>query len=415
MFSIPKSSKAREAAYLAALHTGEGGRFAAEMLDQWQNDATPSLADAHLARHIAYGTIQRNLSLEYLAVQLTERKHLKLKSKEQILLLTALYQLHFMERLPAYAVGNETMLLAKKYCQPHFANFLNALLRRYQASPPTLPTGSSEQAMSVRYSYPQHFVRALKEQQSDFESILQRGNEPSTLMVRIRDGQVPKGWTTVLDSPLCVGIPSVEIELKELASDSRYYIQNVTQVALLSHLSSVTPTPKAIIDLCAAPGGKLIAAHDLFPTAKLYANDSSERRLQKVRENLEKYKIQAELSTGYGEAFHSDHSLDLVIVDVPCSNSGVLNKRPEARWRLTPEEIRSLTETQFNLLQSARELVSDQGVIWYVTCSILKEENENMMHRACTELGLTMVGEPKLILPNQDGWEGGFGCALRKG
>ena len=133
---------------------------------------------------------------------------------------------------------------------------------------------------------------------------------------------------------------------------------------------------------------KLIAAHDLFPRAKLYANDSSERRLQKIRENLTKYKIEAELSTGYGEEFHSLHHLDLAIVDVPCSNSaGSFNKRPEARWRLTPEEIRALTETQFKLLQSAKELISDHGVIWYITCSILKDENEDMISRACKDWG----------------------------
>ena len=62
-----------------------------------------------------------------------------------------------------------------------------------------------KKAMSVRYSYPQHFVHALKEQYQDFETLLQRGNEPSTLMVRIRDGQVPHGWTPIVDSPLCVG------------------------------------------------------------------------------------------------------------------------------------------------------------------------------------------------------------------
>lgn len=414
MFSIPKSANAREAAYLAALHTGEGGRFAAEMLDQWQCDASPSLVDAQLARRIGYGTIQMTLSLDYLAVQLTERKHLKLKRKEQTLLQTALYQLFFMERLPAYAIGNETMRLAKKYCQPHFANFLNALLRRYQISPPTLPIGDSEKACSLRYSYPQYFVRMLKNEHTEFESLLQLGNKPATLMVRLRNGSMPNNWTPVVNGPLCIAIPSPETDLKELGSHPKYYIQNATQAKLLNYLSSVSPVPKTVMDLCAAPGGKLIAAHDLYPEAKLYGNDVSARRLHKVKENLHKYAIQAECSVGDGEVLQTSHSFDLVIVDAPCSNSGVLNKRPEARWRLTPEQIDTLNQDQFKLIKAASELITDEGTIWYITCSILNKENEQLVAHACEQLGLEQIGESQLILPNFQGCDGGFGCALRK-
>lgn len=413
MFSIPKNANAREAAYLAALHTGEGSRFAAEMLEQWQADARPDLDDLQLARRIAYGTIQMALALDHLAVQLTDRKHLKLKAKEQVLLRTALYQMHFMQRLPSYAIGNETIRLAKKYCQPYFVSFLNALLRKYESSAPLLPTGSSDKELSIHYSYPQYFIKALKQEHKNFQNLLQLGNEAPTLMVRIRTGNIPEDWTEVIKGPLRVAIPSGQTNWKDLSSSNQYYIQNATQVDLLNYLSSLTPVPRTVMDLCAAPGGKLIAAHDLFPQAKLCANDISRRRLQKLKQNLLKYNIHAELTSNDKEPLYFHDPFDLVIVDAPCSNSGVLNKRPEARWRLTPEQIEALNQEQLGLLKTASELLTDQGHIWYMTCSILKAENKDLIAQACKRLNLEIVGAPCEILPNSQGWDGGFGCVLR--
>ncbi len=412
MFTIPKTAGAREAAYLAALHTGESGQFAADLLDHWQREAKPSLLDIQLARRIAFGTIQMALALDHLALQLTDRKHLKLKSKEQVLLRTAIYQLQFMERVPAYAIGNETMRLAKKYCHHHFATFLNALLRKYETAAPSLPSGTSEKALSIRHSYPQYFVRRAKKETPNLEELLHTGNEPPTLMARVRNHQVPDGWQTVFQDLLTVAIPSNESQLIEIVSSSNYYIQNATQASLIVYLNSLINPPKTIIDLCAAPGGKLIAVHDLYPQAKLFANDISKKRLRRVEENLEKYGITAELSTGQAETFQSAHSFDLVIVDAPCSNSGVLNKRPEARWRLTPEQITALNQEQLALLKAASELVSPKGFIWYITCSILRQENQELIAQAIDQLGLKPVAPPKLILPHE-GWDGGFGCALK--
>jgi 16S rRNA (cytosine967-C5)-methyltransferase len=103
----------------------------------------------------------------------------------------------------------------------------------------------------------------------------------------------------------------------------------------------------------------------------------------------------------------------VIILDVPCSNSGVFNKRPEARWRLTAESLQELKEIQMKLLGHAAELLASGGVVWYLTCSILRDENEGLLSKACEQFGL-VVEYSQTVLPNEDGWDGGFGALLRK-
>src|SRR5690606_22233382 len=99
------------------------------------------------------------------------------------------------------------------------------------------------------------------------------------------------------------------------------------------------------------------------------------------------------------------------ILDVPCSNSGVLNKRAEARWRISWQSIKELEKIQMNLLRNASKLLSEKGQIWYLTCSILKPENERVVAWAAKELALSVISQ-QTILPHQEGWDGGFAAAL---
>jgi len=178
-------------------------------------------------------------------------------------------------------------------------------------------------------------------------------------------------------------------------------------------LAEHSKAPARILDLCASPGGKLLAAHDLFPQAKLYANDVSPEKIMRLSQNLAKYGVKADLNCGQGEDYQSSELFDLIILDVPCSNSGVLNKRPEARWRLTPKVIEGLRQTQSRLVKHAADLLAPGGVIWYLTCSILKSENEEMIEDVIQHDRLEKVFS-KIVLPNYEGWDGGFGCVLRK-
>ncbi|CCB85073.1 putative uncharacterized protein [Parachlamydia acanthamoebae UV-7] len=410
---------AREAAFLAVYSFLKEGKFLSESLENWKQKESPSSLDFSFAQDIAYGSVRMALALDYIAKSTAERQSLSLKVKERSLLRTAIYQAAFQRSTPLYAIGQESGNLAKKYCHPTFSSFLNALLRKLGSGIPPLPEGNSLQDLSIRYSYPLPLVEAFLD---DFglekcKQMLELGNHPAPTMVRIR----PHVSLTEDEKEKLTCIPELSPHLaciKETGTLSIFsqsphtYIQNGTPYLLMEHLRQSAENPQTILDLCASPGGKLLLAHDFYPSATLFANDVSERKLKTLQENCHKYQLNVSLSCSKGEFFASDRRFDLIIVDAPCSNTGVLNKRPEARWRFSPESLKQLEETQLQLLAHARTLLSDKGEIWYLTCSILSQENEKLAQKISQKSGLFMRTS-QTILPNALGLDGGFACALR--
>jgi 16S rRNA (cytosine967-C5)-methyltransferase len=416
--SNPLEIKAREAAFLSVLNSLQEEKFANETLEKWKKEASPSSIDYHLAQEIAYGAIRMALSLDYIAVQLTSQRKLSTKLSERALLRSALYQACFMDRLPLYAIVNETVSIARKYFHESFAKFLNAILRKLSEFRPRLPMERNASDMSVRHSYPLFYIQELIHDYGidQAENILHLGNQPALTMFRIRPEETFTSMESVeilVDSKVPFGIIRDSSLVSKISESKKYYIQNATPAALINTLHQGIKDPKHILDLCASPGGKLIAVHDYFPRATLTANDVSKKKVKILEQNCKKYSIEALLTYSPGETFVSSKFFDIVILDVPCSNTGVLNKRPEARWRLSEEKLRNLQELQWSLLKNACSLLNDQGEIWYLTCSILKRENELLMNKACKELSLK-IKKQQTILPNIKGWDGGFACAMQK-
>lgn len=411
----PNSPNAREAAFLATIHVSTQQGYAEEPLQQWRITHQPNSVDSALARQIAYGSIQMGAALDHLALQLTDKGSLKLKVKERLLLRTALYQAHYMERIPLYSIANESVRLAKKHCHRTFANFLNALLRAYASQKPSLPQGDDAASLACRYSYPEFYVEKLLLHFGPLttKNLLEAGNTRPQTMVRLRlNAPLPPASTPLEGLRLPMARLTDLSRISELATSKHYYLQNVTSAHLMGSLAACTPPPRNILDLCAAPGGKTLAAADLYPEAHLVANEVSERRMALLKDNMAKYSLSATLTQERGETYPSNQLYDLIIVDAPCSNSGVLNKRPEARWRLNGMELDQLINLQMDLLRRAALLLSPQGSIWYMTCSILPEENEHIVERICNELPLKVGAYSTTIHPNQEGWDGGYGCQL---
>ncbi|MBA3816975.1 MAG: hypothetical protein H0X29_10760 [Parachlamydiaceae bacterium] len=410
----------REAAYLALLTSLRHEGFISQSLEQWQSQHRPTSADFAFAQEIAFGSARLALSLDYFAAKLSSKGKLSLKLKERALVRTAIYQYVFMSRVPLYAIANETIELAKKHCHYTFVSYLNALLRQLSTSAlseSSLPQGLAAEDLSIRYSYPSAFISALIAEYGlpTTLDILQAGNTAPKTMARIRpnahDQEINPHLLPISNAIAPMAMLDSATNLANLAASPNYYIQNITPATLVAELAAQTKPPRQILDLCASPGGKLLAAHDQFPEAKLFANDVSQEKIGRLSQNISKYNISASLNCGPGENYVASHPFDLIILDVPCSNSGVLNKRPEARWRITEEALRELEEKQMCLLTHAASLLALGGCIWYLTCSILKQENEKLIKKFCKKTGLKSEFS-KTILPNISGWDGGFACLL---
>ncbi len=415
--SIPTSTppKAREIAFLALLSAAREEKFIADSLDTWKQTSHPTDIDFHLARQLAYGTAKSALSLDHMASKIAKKRKLSLNLKERLILRLALYQYYYLERIPIYALSNESMKLAKKYCHRIFANFLNAILRQLPDFPFELPSEDSQDALSIRFSYPSFFVNKLLQDYSldTSKEILLAGNNTPPIMARIRTATDSPYLKSLPNTVCSIGVLSDHAKLHAISSDPSYYIQNVTPATLITLLSKDVSSPKKILDLCASPGGKLIAVHDLFPDASLFANDVSQEKVDRLKENCSKYEVSPTFSCMPGESFTHSGLFDLIILDVPCSNTGVLSKRPEARWRINQESLDNLQTLQLKLLRHSASLLAPQGEIWYMTCSILKCENEQLVAKACEELKLHQRWSQS-ILPNSEGWDGGFACALKR-
>ncbi len=264
--------------------------------------------------------------------------------------------------------------------------------------------------------------------------------------------------------PYRLGVVRSEKLLRKLTKDAGWYVTNGTPAGLLARLAQGAVArilggggkeeeeeearPLRVLDVCAAPGGKGLAVWDIVRQGQghplhLVMNDVNEDKTARIVENLGKFGLEHEvhLTVGDGttltrhaianqtQSAVADDGFDVVILDAPCSNAGVLGRRPEARWRLADDALlKELEATQFALLQHAtEELLSrsnSKAEIWYSTCSILACEDEGMVARACAELGLEVVvpeegGHPlsMKVLPGEGkggSFDGGYGCALRR-
>ncbi len=391
---------AREAAYKSLLGSMREKQFISTFLETWQQSDNPSSKDFRFAKEIAYGATRKQKTLDHYAKQLVDT--LKLKRKERALLYIALYQALEMDKVPLHAIVNESVELAKKECHVRFAGFLNAALKKIPHTEFRLPQGNDAESLSIRCSYTEFYVRQLLKEYNlqTTIAILEAGNTPGKTMGRIRQGPDSPSKVSPIENP------------KDYFESPDIYIQNITPVLLMEEMAkSLTKPPEKILDLAASPGGKALLAHDLYPRAKLAVNDVSEAKIQKIRDNFQKYGIDAAFSIGPGEMFSTEDRFDLIIVDAPCTNSGVLNKRPEARWRLNSCAVDELRSLQKKLIRHALELLTPHGRVFYMTCSILPCENQSLIK----EEGLWgNCLSHKVILPNKDGRDGGFACSLSR-
>lgn len=294
--------------------------------------------------------------------------------------------------------------LAKLNTHESFVKFLNQALRKASLLPL-----KPQKNLGLRYSVTDYFANRLVEcyGEEGAEKILRLTLEKGVVMVRFRR-EVDPNITLIAPN---IGI--IDKESLHIAERDDVYIQNGTPIILYEFLKKTTNNPKSILDLCASPGGKLILAHDFYPTASLVGNDISEKKLDRLKKNLDRLHIKAELNLMRGEEFPINQQYDLILIDAPCSNTGVLHKKPEARWRLSKKEIATQVLLQKKLLERAKDLLSINGQIWYTTCSILPEENEEIVEFAKNNLKLSCLSQ-KLQLQNSDGYDGGFGASLTK-
>lgn len=401
-------SPARRCANDALNEWENGSRFADEILGDLSKKRELSSADHGLACEIFYGTL-RNL---YLLDELIDRlRNGKIKPFTQNLLRTGLYQL-FKTGIAEHAAVNETVQIARK----HEKNLVNAILRNAQRSRSELEKVIEELPLEDRFSHPEFFIERWTAQHGEeaAAALCEWNNTPPKVFARIQDEErFNRVRSSIEPSSFVEGHPDFfEVDGqpdREWLDEGLIYIQDPS-TSLACHLLDPQPG-EDILDACAAPGGKTALLSKLMNgEGTILAADLSEKRLEQLEENLKRLRVSNAVcrQIDWQEPPADLPKFDAILLDVPCSNTGVMRRRVDVRWRLQPYDFGRQTKVQAELLANAATHLKPGGRIVYSTCSIDREENEDIVEKSGFRIEKTVRS-----LPWQDGFDGAFACLLR--
>jgi 16S rRNA (cytosine967-C5)-methyltransferase len=391
-------SPARAAAFDILLRVDRESSYASELLHS-RAYATLSELDHALATELVMGVLRWRSFLDSEISVHSSQPLAKLDLEILLALRLVVYQLLWLSRIPARAAINESVELVKRARKRSAASFVNAVLRKISIRSPSPPVvdGSSSQALATTSAHAEWIVdrwckaygTAAAQQMCRYDQF------PPLTSIRLRnisaEDQLRADGIKLIPGFMLASARTVQsggITKTSAFKKGDCVIQDEAS-QLVAHLLG---HGKNILDCCAAPGGKTLVLADRNPGAHIIAVDLHPHRarlLKKlVRPNRQSGSDrESVLNVVAGDACALPFAtkFDRILADVPCSGTGTLARNPEIKWRLTPEDIANLQARQFAILCSAMEHVASGGRIVYSTCSLEREENEEVIDRALAE------------------------------
>ena len=354
-------------------------------------------ADRTLSHQLIMGTL-RNLRLLEAVIQTFCKRPLRhLHSRVRFSLITAAYQMLFLDRVPNHASVHEAVEMVKRSYFRKQAGFVNAVLRRVseigdvdQLLKLDLETAHG---LGIRFSYPTFLVQRWLDNypRDQVRSWLERGNEnpPHFLTLRPSAGTLADFQERCVESgvscePVWPEIPQVRVSgpshIWRTWTEQDLCFSQDPWSFLVAFTIPRRPCSR-ILDLCAAPGNKSFVLSACFPDAVHFLNDLQPERLNVVRQRAGKLGLES-LHFTVGDARQPPYragSVDLALVDAPCSGTGTLQRNPDLRWRLENKNIPFHARRQREILAAAARMVRGNGMLVYITCSAEREENQEVV------------------------------------
>ena len=396
------------------------------------------IKDKGLLQEICYGVLRYLPELENEVQQLIEKP---LKGKQRVfhfLMLVGIYQLRYM-RIPDHAAVSETVEAANALKSRHMGGLINGVLRNYQRKIEKQNEDTEQPELSdpVKYNHPGWFIKKIKVAYPDqWQNILVANQERPPMWLRVnQQHNSPENYMEQLKS--------VEVDFD--------YIDPKSQAIKLSQAVGVDKLPgfslghasiqdgaaqqaaillackpnDNVLDCCAAPGGKTCHILESTPDiASMTAVDIDENRLVRVNENLERLQLKANVITGdaASQDWWDGTLYDKILLDVPCSATGVIRRHPDIKWLRKADDINKLAELQAQILKNIWSLLKPGGTLLYATCSILPEENSTQVQRFIednNDVDLIPITENESdigwqILPNEHSMDGFYYAKLVK-
>jgi 16S rRNA (cytosine967-C5)-methyltransferase len=377
-------------------------------------EAKLNTRDSALAQELAFSTLRWQLTYDFILGQVSSRPVDEIDAIVLNALRLGAHQLLKM-RIPPHAAINETVNLIRAVSGEKAVGFANGVLRRVSEKSfdqwidiAEQKASSKIEFLSIQYSHPEWIVRALTQALAvdglgeDIEDLLAANNHPAFVNLVALPGLSEVDDFASDDvrpnsfSPFGFSIESGNPgEIPEVRSGNARVQDEGSQIAALALVAFKSVGDNEVwLDMCAGPGGKaaLLAALATQSGAKLVANEMQEHRAKLVDQALRPFSdVEVTVLDGRTIGETSQEKYDRIIVDAPCSGLGALRRRPEARWRKSSEDLKTLTNLQFELLQSAAKSLKSGGLLLYVTCSPHVSETTAIIDKAQKVLGLRVL------------------------
>jgi len=341
-------------------------------------------------------------------------------------LLTGLYQLFHMDNIPAHAAVHETIEAAKQMLEPARCRFLNAVLRNALRQKDRLEADLRSAPAAARWSHPAIVIQRWLQTfgPGKTAALCDWNNQRPTVSLRVFTGKTEAIGQSVETLPPHPSSPEhfrlvpagVPVPSLPGFKEGAFYVQDpATELAI----DLLDPRPgMRLLDACAAPGGKTFAcAARMQGQGAIIALDRHLDRLERMAENIKRMQfpiIQAQRADATRPAELPKGPFDRILLDVPCSNSGVLQRRPDARWRITPERIAAMVDVQTRILEATAPLLAPTGVMVYSTCSLEPEENLLCVERWIRNHPAFRIVATRNSFPPDTGMDGAFAARIER-
>ena len=412
------ATSARRVALVALKTWRKKNEFADAIISHLLAKSPLAPADRAFAVELFYGVL-RNLTL--LDFWIGRLRDARVDVDLRDILRLGLYQL-FVARTPEHAAVHETVALASKQKRPVVNGILRAAIRCREQ----LQQLAHAEPLEVRFSHPKFLIERWTEQfgATAPQALCQWHNQPPPIYARINQLKIDRQtflerYSEARSIPNCpnfVELPSPTDALNR----GDCYVQDPS-TAIACELLDPKPGEK-ILDACAAPGGKTSYLAELMNnTGSIVACDREAKRLQLLRENLARLGVgivkvmqHAWTKQPLPKAIWDQAPFDRILIDVPCSNTGVMRRRLDVRWRLRPAEFQRLQARQIEIVRAVLPLLKADGILVYSTCSLEREENEGVAEALLREMSILRLEDQRKCLPFVDHFDGAFAARFRK-
>ena len=351
--------------------------------------------DKPFIQELCFGVLRYLPQLEFIAKKLLKKPFHDKDTDIHMLVLVGIYQLLYLDTAE-FAAVNECVTAAKQLKKVWAASLVNAVLRNFLRQKETL-VKSIDSSLVAKYAHPHWLIEQLKQVwPNDWQKILVANNQHPPLTLRVnqqkisRDKYLEKLATANIDAIACEFSKAGIILKKPQAitalpgfTEGEFSVQDEA-AQFAAELLELKPE-LTVLDCCAAPGGK--TCHILETEAKLeqvIALDNNAKRVERIHENLQRLNLSAEVIVGDAEQpaqWWNKKLFDRILLDAPCSATGVIRRHPEIKILRELSDIENLAAVQLKLLTTLWPLLKPNGILLYATCSIFPQENENVIEQ----------------------------------